>query len=567
MTDPYPDPATDAIDPEPAPDHPEREPRRGWLGWLLSGTVHAAILAFFAYYVWQTIRIPEETPPVRIATLPPPPKEIEKPKEQRTLDKPTETTLETLENQADVPNPVTNLDLPVDTSQSEDESDNPDPKGREEAVANSETGGMGAFMAIGAGGGSSGMFGKRSGGGRKRAVGQFGGSKGSESAVETGLRWLKRHQGPDGLWTATTYQNQCQEPGPRCEPGENHRNGINEDMGLTGLAVLCFLGAGYDHKVQNPYKATVKKGIEGLLANQSEDGSFRKAYTYEQAIATMAMAEAYGMTGDPACKEAAEKGLRLLLARRSPAAKAGAWYKAAAGGYTADGLAWGDFTQTGDKMHTSACGWTVQAIKSCKGSGIEVGDAYPGAQAWLKQLWLGTCALEKKDPAKLDRYTDTTTLAYYLHADTGEASSLGAANKIHNLAGIGLVCALFLNMDKEEVMIETLANHVMANDVPKAGLGNPYYSYYATFGLFQMGGERWTTWNGTMRDRFVAAQRTDPGCFDGSWDFDEKSHYGAHVGRILSTTLAILSLEVYYRYEQVHAPGGAKPRKAGLGLH
>jgi len=48
-----------------------------------------------------------------------------------------------------------------------------------------------------------------------------------------------------------------------------------------------------------------------------------------------------------------------------------------------------------------------------------------------------------------------------------------------------------------------------------------------------------------MRDRLIAAQSA-AGHESGSWHFDEP--YGNAGGRLYNTALAVLTLEVYYRY-------------------
>ena len=67
--------------------------------------------------------------------------------------------------EADIAAPINQLNVPI-----EEKVTSEDEKGREAAVASSETGSTGAFMAIGAGGDSAGFFGNRSGGGKRRAL-------------------------------------------------------------------------------------------------------------------------------------------------------------------------------------------------------------------------------------------------------------------------------------------------------------------------------------------------------------------------------------------------------------
>ena len=511
----------------------ERQTLKAVPAWLISIVVHLVVLGLMSLIVAATGEIFEE-PPIKTTTLPIMP-QVEEKKLEREV-KQTDMPLD-VEVEADKPSPVSQLDVPVEEFTREEETDAAVPKGREEASADSEMGGEGAFMTIGAGGGSSGMFGSRTGGGKKRALGRFGGSKGSESAVDAALRWFKKHQSPDGSWAASTYFQNCTDIGPKCEPGKSWRNGVNEDVGLTGLALLCYLGAGYDHRMPSKYKTTVKKGIDWLLSVQEPDGTLKaKSFQYEHAIGTMALAEAYAMSNDQRLRDTTQKAVDVILARRGPIT---AHTKGKNTG-------WGDYIQSGVKSHTSASSWAIQALKSAKVGGFDTKDGLESSLIWLENCWRASCALRNIDPKKLDPYKDITPLAYYYDAEKDVADNLAAdgANAFA-LSSIGALLGVFLSADA--LLTETQANYVMKYNLPTAWPIHQYYCYYGTLAIFQLGGERWEKWNHTLRDLLVKNQRTD-GCFDGSWDWQDSKMAGQGDRRLLSTALCCLQLEVYYRY-------------------
>ena len=72
-----------------------------------------------------------------------------------------------------------------------------------------------------------------------------------------------------------------------------------------------------------------------------------------------------------------------------------------------------------------------------------------------------------------------------------------------------------------------------------------YYWYYGTLAMYQYGGEPWRRWNDQLRDTLVATQRKQ-GHAAGSWD--PKDNWSLHGGRLYSTALSTLCLEVYYRF-------------------
>jgi len=87
---------------------------------------------------------------------------------------------------------------------------------------------------------------------------------------------------------------------------------------------------------------------------------------------------------------------------------------------------------------------------------------------------------------------------------------------------------------------------------PGSFKGNYYTWYNCTLAMFQAGGEPWKRWNDVVRDLVIKRQRQDSkACLCGSWDPD--TQWDDQGGRIYSTALAVLTLEVYYRYHSERA--------------
>jgi hypothetical protein len=72
-----------------------------------------------------------------------------------------------------------------------------------------------------------------------------------------------------------------------------------------------------------------------------------------------------------------------------------------------------------------------------------------------------------------------------------------------------------------------------------------YFNYYATQVLHHYEGRCWDAWNETLREYLIETQSQAE--FErGSWYFFDR--HGAQGGRHYNTAMAIMILEVYYRY-------------------
>ena len=76
---------------------------------------------------------------------------------------------------------------------------------------------------------------------------------------------------------------------------------------------------------------------------------------------------------------------------------------------------------------------------------------------------------------------------------------------------------------------------------------NLYYWYYGSYAVFQFGGPTWKKWNDAMQKALLSSQRQG-GDEDGSWD--PIGEWGIAGGRVYSTAIGAMTLEVYYRFRR-----------------
>jgi hypothetical protein len=103
-------------------------------------------------------------------------------------------------------------------------------------------------------------------------------------------------------------------------------------------------------------------------------------------------------------------------------------------------------------------------------------------------------------------------------------------------------------------MMNKQAN-LIANTLPEwdaeGGSCDFYYWYYGTFALNQWGGPAWKKWKKAIETTLIDNQRmeNEKDNFYGSWD--PVGPWGEEGGRVYTTSIGALILEVYYRYGKV----------------
>ncbi|MCC7476431.1 MAG: squalene--hopene cyclase [Pirellulales bacterium] len=367
--------------------------------------------------------------------------------------------------------------------------------------------------------------------GRLGFVAGQGGNADTEAAVEAALRWLAAAQSPDGRWDANRFGAGRDE----MVLGQNRGNaGRGADTGITALAVLAFLGAGHSH-AQGAYQENVKRGLDFLLRSQSANGSlFGNATLYAQmychSMSTFALAEAQAVTGDRRLEEAVARAVAFSLASQNTST--GGWRY-----------------HPGDTGDTSQLGWQVMALASAERAGVPVPPhTWQRINRFLRSVERGNsgglASYRPDSPAS----TSMTAEALYCRIVLEDSSGVRLQDQPANEATTQLLASL-----------------------PRAEQVNLYYWYYATLALHHRqradgsAAAAWRTWNDAMVAALTKTQVAE-GEHAGSWE--QNTLWGGYGGRIYTTAMATMCLEVYYRYalppEQptwsAARPGTAPPR-------
>ena len=373
---------------------------------------------------------------------------------------------------------------------------------------------------------------------RRDVLRKFGGNHKTERAVADGLAWLAAHQRPDGIWDRKGFDRLCPNH-DRCGQTALGHISRNADVGLSALAALAFLGAGYTHE-EGKYADHLTKVFSYILAQQDVDGSFSAGsgfQMYNDAIATIAMAEAYDLTQDAVFKEPLERAIKHITRSQQVG---GGW------DYTDD-------TNTG-RNDTSITGWVLMALKSAHAAGVAVPvstrfrliEHFDNATETGGRVWYANKRRETLRPLTPGVHRPYQRRYGPAMVATGLFSRSAFGFKLDSAAAERQI----------ELLLRELPSLDRLREQNSPGLHNEYYWYYGTLALFNVGGERWERWNRALR-RTVMEYQERPVRKNGqrrhsygSWPAFGRNwgKWGRTGGRIYATAINTLTLEIYYRY-------------------
>lgn len=328
----------------------------------------------------------------------------------------------------------------------------------------------------------------------------------SESTpILRGLDWLRRHQASDGRWGAASYSGVCKKE--ECKgSGEEWC-----DVGVTGLAILAFLGQ--QHPQERP--APEKRALDWLILQQDSSGLIGESegkYIYNHAVSIIALCEAIVTLKMASLRGPAQKAVDFLVSAQNPRS---GWR------YTA---------RSGDN-DSSVTTWCVLALWSAEIAGLNVPPpSYEGAVRWFDAVTddRGTTGYTNKGPYRgIPLRNDVFDVHPTLSAGACLARSILERRRMEPTGG---------------------ALDILMVDLPRWTPLSIDSSYWfigsAALCLCEgEGGQHWMKWKSSVQFALIPQQGRE-GCARGSWDprIEKWTEYGG--GRVYVTAMDLLTLEL-----------------------
>ena len=525
-------------------------------GWLISVLAHALLLLIATLFYTEQVFIEDESAYITQIRRPDAPK------------------LDTMDQ------------LPEKKKPKEEESKTDDSTLFEEPAAAQDAGpDSGGDLAGGdLSGPTLGVAGLSDGGSTRRVAASSLGTPGAKKPraptpkdLKAALRWLARHQSPDGSWSVMGFHRNCGRQGYSQNCATNEFSGNDQyDVGVTALALLAFLGGGYTpsnrEQVYSPdlldpgakesilggpkltYGDVVKRALKYLISVQDASGRLGREvdrYIYNHLLGTVALCEAYGITRIWLLRGPTEKAVQFLIDSRG---QAGAWrygYRAA-------------------DADSSVTGWAIMAIKSAETAGLTVDrSVHDGARRWFEQV-----TVKARVPAKFagipgwDEGKQLTLTGYLGPKDAGRLVSVSGMNEHYSytpsMTAIMMIASVLMD-GKLPAGVEGSVDTLLAfpparwtlQDKPSWRRVDFYYLHHATYALSRVmpaEDERWKSWAAAIRESVVQMQNLkgfDGICAEGSWEPIDR--WSCEGGRVYATSICALTLEALYRFPKTFA--------------
>ena len=406
---------------------------------------------------------------------------------------------------------------------------------------------------------------------RRDAAERFGGTQESESAVERSLRWMAANQSKNGRWDAEDFGS-----------GQVHfdASGIDRefagkeaDTGLTALVMLSFLGAGYTHE-EGRYAVEVDRALDWLISQQGADGNLcgnaeKFARMYCHAMATYSLAEAYGMQKEIVLGPIVDpEAVRFSLDSAELAAT-----QIASGATSQNILSVMAVNGVGRRMQANQIAYSLRRVDDlrlraalAKAVAFTIGQQDPRGGGWrykpqqdgdvsmlgwqlmsLKSAEIAGVSIPEAVKTRMNEFINSVRqgkngglFGYRRNVASGGRNSEPVSP---TMTAEALFCQQMLGFPRDTDASRESIAYLMRNP-PRLSNRNYYYWYYGTLAMYQQGGKSWQEWNATVREILISEQ-VQTGPMTGTWDPNDE--WGRYGGRLYSTALATLTLEVYYR--------------------